>query len=548
MADRLVLNGRVLDIGRAELCDAKGCILPLRPQALSVLIELARRPGEVVSRREIMALVWPGVVVTDDSLVQCVVEIRRALGDVDQRVVRTVPRRGYRLTPDAPSTPDTLAVGQDGRSARRRMTALVGGVVTLAALAVVLILPAGDVARRNHGGSADGATVAVLPFRAINPAPGAAAPDGEGFAWLVAGELARNSELRIVSMLSAAELRVRSQSVRDIGAITGAGYVVDGSIGRDGERLALKVQVVDTGSERVAWSGRFESTAEELPRVTEVLVERISASVGSTVRELRMSAQLGRAPASLDAHALTLHGIALAHQRMNPEALREARRELERATRLDPNYAPAWTYLGVVKTVLIFSRNDPELTLQDHPGAVADIRRAIALDPSAAVSWRQLSFVIDSTHFPEEALAAAQRAVELGPGDPDNWLALGLAQYHARRIDDAMRNVDKAIAWNGGLRPAVYAVAEARVRYAKGDYDRALRSAGECIERVPALAVCKAIWLSSHIRMGRAADAEAAWPDLVAATPWLRSYRYAPAETSEARAIDADLERLRGTQ
>ena len=69
-----------------------------------MLLELARRPGEVVTKRDLMAWVWPGVAVTDDSLVQCVVEIRRALGDSGQRVVRTMPRRGYVLIRDAADT------------------------------------------------------------------------------------------------------------------------------------------------------------------------------------------------------------------------------------------------------------------------------------------------------------------------------------------------------------------------------------------------------------------------------------------------------------
>jgi hypothetical protein len=93
--------------------------------------------------------------------------------------------------------------------------------------------------------------------------------------------------------------------------------------------------VVETASGRIAWSGRFEPTAEELPGVTRLLVEQIGGSLGSTVRQLRVSAALTRAPASLDAHALALHGIALT-QRASADDMRQARRELEQATRLDP--------------------------------------------------------------------------------------------------------------------------------------------------------------------------------------------------------------------
>jgi DNA-binding winged helix-turn-helix (wHTH) protein/TolB-like protein/Tfp pilus assembly protein PilF len=546
MADRLLsLNGRVLDIERAELCDASGRAVDVRPQALLVLLELARRPGEVVAKRDLLARVWPGLVVTDDSLVQCIVEVRRALGDAEQRIVRTVPRRGYLLIADRADAP------ADAPSPRRDRRYVVS-IAAIALLAIVALLAwrfdivGAGFARRNVAGHTDGAIIAVLPLRELASSSGAATPDGEGFAYMIASELARNPDLRVVSTLAASELRAKASNVREIGSMTGARYVVDGSVERLGDRLGLRIQLVDASDEHIVWSGHFEPTAGELPGVTKVLLEQISGSLGSTVHQLRQSAALTRAPASLDAHALALHGIALSQQRGSAESLREARRELEQATRLDPAAASAWAHLGYVKTLLIMSRNDPELGLHDHPQALADIQRAIALDPSLASSWRLLSIAIDSSQHAEEALQAAERAVELGPGDPDNWLVLGLAQYHAHKIDAALRNVDKAIAWNRGLRLPGYAVADARLRYAVKDYEGALRSAGDCMQRLPALAVCKAIWLSAQLRTGGTADAEAAWPILVAATPWLRSYRYAPRDTPEANAIDQDLDRLRG--
>jgi DNA-binding winged helix-turn-helix (wHTH) protein len=54
-------------------------MVQLRPQALAVLVELGRRPGELITKQDLNARVWPDISVTDDSLVQCIVEIRRAL-------------------------------------------------------------------------------------------------------------------------------------------------------------------------------------------------------------------------------------------------------------------------------------------------------------------------------------------------------------------------------------------------------------------------------------------------------------------------------------
>ncbi|WP_447413032.1 winged helix-turn-helix domain-containing protein, partial [Clostridium perfringens] len=74
-------------------------MIPLRAQSMRVLQALAQRAGEVVSKDELFAAVWGDVHVTDDSLTQCVGEIRRSIGDSGHQVLRTVPKRGYRLVP-----------------------------------------------------------------------------------------------------------------------------------------------------------------------------------------------------------------------------------------------------------------------------------------------------------------------------------------------------------------------------------------------------------------------------------------------------------------
>jgi pimeloyl-ACP methyl ester carboxylesterase len=103
-ANHVALSGFVFDLERSELRNGSGASLTLRPQTLAVLACLARYPSELVSKDELMRSVWPDVVVTDDSLVQCVTELRKALGDTEHRVIRTEPKRGYRLVAQAPAS------------------------------------------------------------------------------------------------------------------------------------------------------------------------------------------------------------------------------------------------------------------------------------------------------------------------------------------------------------------------------------------------------------------------------------------------------------
>src|ERR1700693_545408 len=78
---------------------ADGAECALRPKSFALLRLFVENPGRLVNRDEIMETIWPGVFVTDDSIAQCVSDIRRALGDSDQRLLRTLPRRGFLFTP-----------------------------------------------------------------------------------------------------------------------------------------------------------------------------------------------------------------------------------------------------------------------------------------------------------------------------------------------------------------------------------------------------------------------------------------------------------------
>jgi DNA-binding winged helix-turn-helix (wHTH) protein/pimeloyl-ACP methyl ester carboxylesterase len=72
----------------------------LRPKAFDVLRYLVEHAGRLVSKEELIQAIWPGIFVTDDSLVQCIRDIREALSDDTQRIIRTVPRRGYLFAAD----------------------------------------------------------------------------------------------------------------------------------------------------------------------------------------------------------------------------------------------------------------------------------------------------------------------------------------------------------------------------------------------------------------------------------------------------------------
>ena len=94
-------NSRTYQFGEFTLDVARGCVLKageeikLRPKVYEALKYLVEHPGRLIGKQELIQAVWPDAFVTDDSLVQCTVELRRALDDRAQKLLKTVPRRGY---------------------------------------------------------------------------------------------------------------------------------------------------------------------------------------------------------------------------------------------------------------------------------------------------------------------------------------------------------------------------------------------------------------------------------------------------------------------
>jgi DNA-binding winged helix-turn-helix (wHTH) protein len=101
------IGDRIVDLNRDALLDRQGAVIPLRPRAWLVLKFLAQRAGRLVEKNELLEEVWADCIVTEDSLVQAIGDIRRALGDVDRTALRTLPRRGYILMPDQVRAPTT---------------------------------------------------------------------------------------------------------------------------------------------------------------------------------------------------------------------------------------------------------------------------------------------------------------------------------------------------------------------------------------------------------------------------------------------------------
>jgi TolB-like protein/DNA-binding winged helix-turn-helix (wHTH) protein len=494
---RLSLAGLVLDLQHGELLDAAGRQVDLRRQALDVLLVLAAKAGHVVGKGELMDRVWPGVVVTEDSLVQAIADVRRVLGDREHLLVRTVPRRGYLLAlPLGEAITVTPVPGGTALRPKQRRRLIMAAAVLLVAVALWWGLSL----RVEPSGEQGPPQIAVLAFHERGRAVEAASL-GAGLSEDLVMELGRNQGLNVVAHHSSFALSGKGLSTAELGRQLHAQYLIDGVVQRDGERLDLEVELVDVRAEKVLWVSRQQAEGGEVVRARDAIVRKVAGTLFSKMRESEKQRAVRAPPKSLDVYAWTQRGLALKHQ-FTPEATREARAGLERALVTDPQYAAAWWVLGWLNAVDAWMVISGEWTLARMPEAIAQINRGIELDPYSSAAHQALAVALGMPQTREQALAAAQRAVELAPGDAEAWLFLAMTMLPLRPPEQALAAAERAMEMNP-IPPTYFLSVYARALWANGHDEAALREAQACNRRAPLYNDCRFVQLMVHASRGQ---------------------------------------------
>ncbi len=467
-------------------------VVVLEPKVMALLVVLANRPGEVVSRDDLLAAVWPGVIVGDNALTQVVIKLRKALGDTarEPSYVQAIAKKGYRLvasvrragatmvagpSPDAPqaSEPSLPVPTPAPRRFSRWWLAGALAAIGIAVVAGVVSTSRDSAPAAMRGDQDSGAappTVAVRPFDEIGSGPNPAVMARAISADLMT-DLSKVSGIRVIS---------GDRGAAGGGATEQPRYVLSGTVQHDADRLRLNVLLTESATGRPVWSDRFDRHVTDLFSVQDELVKNILKALPVQVSEAETQRIAKRSTRNLQAWEQFVQAQAALLVR-RPEQNEHARVLYWDAIRLDPAFSRA--YAGLAMTYALQAQQGWG---GDAQGALARAdelaQTAVKMNPDLPEAHWVLAFVHTQQRQHETALHDIDDALRLNPSYADAYaLKAGIDTYLGRPSDSvALLRLAQRLNPEAG---SLYFLLLGRAYYFLGDDEQAQLNLGQALER-----------------------------------------------------------------
>ena len=430
---RFVFADFEVDLQRGSLARG-GEEIALRPKSFAVLLYLLEHAGQLVSREELLDAVWPGVVVTDDSIAQCLIELRRALGDDERTMIRTVPRRGLILEVPvqvegaaAPPEPQTKS------ATARHGWKLAAGIAAMAVLALWWAAGRRPAEAPLAAPEPANPSIAVLRFTDLSPA-GDHAWLADGLSEEIMHRLAQSPSLRVIARVSS--FAVEGLAAAELAEKLDVSHVLEGSLRRQGDAIRVTAQLIDTGTETHLWSRVYDRGLDNIIDLQEeialAVADSLHASLVAPVEEVDIDP---------DAYARFLEARYFYLRRADGD-LERAQARLEEAVTISPGFARAWAYLSLIARV----QRSEALYLGRPPGEIESLHERQRQAMEQALRYGQgLPLVhISATNY-YYSIGETQRAAEqfeiARSLDPDHYRVLNLLgniALHSGRLDESL--------------------------------------------------------------------------------------------------------------
>lgn len=488
-----------------ELKGADGATLRLRRQSTEVLGYLAARAGQLVSKAELIEHVWPDTFVTDDSLGQCISDIRRTLGDSDHRIIQTYPKQGYMLVPMEPQAGGRDTTGTGRRLRRRVAMALLVGLGTTVTVLLTAWLWRSPPAQAGPPPLPVEPSVVVLPFD-NQSYQGDLDYLAAGLSTSIRTQLSKFPQLFIIAGSTSVTFKDRPGTARGIGRELGVRYVLDGSIRKLGEGLSVSVELIEAETEQTIWAEQYHLSVDTALGTQADVVQEIVGTLNVVVSEEELAAVRARPTGNPRAYDLFLQAEA-ASALLTPEGRSEAVRLLHRAIELDPDFLAAHFELsGRYLSLFRFggAQDTSELVRlsRHHAERALEISRS---DYRGHFRMGMLHLFADHDH--DLALLAFKRALKDNPNDADVLYNMGFLRA-------LMGEPAEAIAWNDRAKrinpryPGWYNFNAAQSHYFLGQYREAEALARSAIAEYPRSLPPRRILIVTLVETGRLKEAQ----------------------------------------
>ena len=446
----------------------------LEPKVMDVLLQLAARPGETLSKAELIDTVWADSFVGEAALSRCISELRRALGDDarNPRYIETLPKRGYRLLAHVGALPVLDGHGSSGaprQHPRAWRSALVASAITAALLGTWWATPE----QSNEPTGIE--SIAVLPLRALSE-DAEQRFFAEGLTNQLITELAAVRTLRVVSGLAARRARGANAPLRSIASSLGVDAIVDGTVQQSARRTLVSLELAHGATDEIVWAGTYQEGPGDLLEIGQEVAGQAAREIGFAIA-MRAGAPARQAVEVAGARQALDRGRRLATRGTPVDSVRSLE-EFRRALSIDYEYAAAWAALAEVQAVLGWNNwsdpatayaearaaayaaleRDPRMAAahavlaavaaelnQDWPEAERRFLTALQLEPRSSNVLERYSRHLRRLGRLGEALELSARAVEEDDGTIPILLSHALNSALSGAHDDALRLVQSAL-------------------------------------------------------------------------------------------------------